>query len=154
MNVPFHSEEAQDINKKIFETMYHAALEKSNELSAQFGAYSTFKGSPASQGLLQFDLWEAEPSNRYDWDALKKKIFENGLRNSLLLAPMPTASTSQILGNNECFEPFTSLIYVRRTIAGEFIVANKYVIKDLIDLGIWNEELKIPLSPTKDPFNT
>ncbi len=142
MNVPFHSEEAQDINKKIFETMYHAALEKSNELSAQFGAYSTFKGSPASQGLLQFDLWEAKPSNRYDWKILKKKIFENGLRNSLLLAPMPTASTSQILGNNECFEPFTSLIYVRRTIAGEFIVANKYVMEELIGLGIWNEELK------------
>ena len=142
LNIPFHSDEAKNINKLIFETIYHAALEKSCELSANFEPYSTFKGSPASQGILQFDMWDVTPSNRYDWHLLKQKIITYGLRNSLLLAPMPTASTSQILGYNECFEPITSNIYNRRTNAGEFIVANKYMMKDLIDLNLWNEDLK------------
>ena len=102
----------------------------------------SFDNSPASKGILQFDMWGVEPSDRYDWDTLKKNIVEHGLRNSLLVAPMPTASTSQILGNNECFEPFTSNIYSRRTIAGEFIVVNRYLIRELIGLGIWNDEMK------------
>ena len=205
MNIPFHSEEAQEINKKIFETMYHASLERSNEIAQKrhmamtllrrtyklwynnskndtyhqlykcmghpdaelvdtirqaltkyrpisdeiekltdncCGAYSSFVGSPASKGILQFDMWDVTQSNRYDWNKLRKSIKQFGIRNSLLLAPMPTASTSQILGNNECFEPFTSNIYVRRTIAGEFIMANKYLMRELIDIGIWNEEIK------------
>jgi ribonucleotide reductase alpha subunit len=106
------------------------------------GAYMSFEGSPASQGILQFDMWNVEPSDRYDWTKLKKSIMEHGLRNSLLLAPMPTASTSQILGFNECFEPLTSNIYSRRTLAGEFVVANNYLMRELIDLGIWNEKIK------------
>ncbi len=187
LNIPFHSDQAKEINKNIFETIYHAALEKSNEIAkdrynllmsintddisplkqkAKFdeilnecefdvifnklngtkshlvGAYSTFEGSPAHKGMLQFDLWGVQPSSRYDWDKLKSNISCYGLRNSLLLAPMPTASTSQILGYNECFEPITSNIYNRRTNAGEFIVANKYMMKDLIELNLWNEDLK------------
>jgi ribonucleotide reductase alpha subunit len=107
------------------------------------GAYSSFRGSPASEGILQFDMWNINPGNdRYNWDYLKEKIKEDGIRNSLLLAPMPTASTSQILGFNECFEPFTSNIYSRRTLAGEFILPNKYLIRELLNLGIWNEDLK------------
>ncbi len=142
LNIPFHSEEASQLNKDIFETIYHAALSKSTELSIKNNPYSTFKGSPASNGKLQFDLWGVTPSDRYDWGKLRKNIISNGLRNSLLIAPMPTASTSQILGNNECFEPFTSNIYVRRTIAGEFIRANKYLINDLITMGLWDENIK------------
>ena len=211
MDVAYHSFEAKEINKMIFETIYHAALERSNEIAIErkniiennsiikylikvykdsyeeqkkwelenpgiipddihiqelgdayitkkpfliikneaqtldlqhIGAYSTFMGSPASQGVLQFDLWGVEPSARYDWDTLKKSIISNGIRNSLLIAPMPTASTSQILGFNECFEPLTSNIYSRRTIAGEFVLANKYLMKELIELGIWSEKLK------------
>ena len=197
MNVAYHSDEAKEINKYIFETIYHAALEKSWENSVErrekileiknmmstkifdeivneepdkplinyfsepevhiynpilgeiftedcyAGAYCSFQGSPASEGKLQFDLWNIDPTNvRYDWDDLKEKIKKDGIRNSLLLAPMPTASTSQILGFNECFEPFTSNIYSRRTLAGEFILPNKYLIRELIDLGIWNEDLK------------
>ena len=177
MDIPFHSEEAKEVNKLIFETIYHAALEKSNELSVErgkqikqlmngprselletvdqyeysilkrentelLGAYSSFEGSPASQGILQFDMWSVIPSDRYDWSSLKKSIIEYGLRNSLLVAPMPTASTSQILGYNECFEPFTSNLYSRRTLAGEFVVINKYLMKELIDLGLWNEQIK------------
>ena len=212
MDIPFHSEEAKTINIKIFETLYHAAVEKSCELSQQrseaikylvttyeklwrfldnnsscrqyvteeglrdmegyeitmeyldkyrpirneilqcrdnintfpncAGAYSSFAGSPVSHGLLQFDLWDFKPNSRYDWDAMKANIKQYGIRNSLLLAPMPTASTSQILGNNECFEPFTSNIYTRRTLAGEFIRVNKYLIQELIELGIWDEEIK------------
>ena len=122
--------------------MYHAALEASMEASKEEGPYSSFKGSPASEGILQFDMWNVTPSSRYDWDSLKLNIAEHGLRNSLLLAPMPTASTSQILGNNECFEPFTSNIYVRRTIAGEFVCINKFLLKELIDLGLWTDEIK------------
>jgi ribonucleotide reductase alpha subunit/intein/homing endonuclease len=181
MDIPFHSEEAKLLNKNIFETIYHAALEKSNEMALQrtniikelfeknissvleyiqleeydsfslreqknnqklFGAYTSFEGSPASKGILQFDMWSIEPSNRYNWPKLKQSIIDNGLRNSLLIAPMPTASTSQILGYNECFEPLTSNIYSRRTLAGEFVVVNKYLMKELINLGLWNEQIK------------
>jgi ribonucleotide reductase alpha subunit len=143
MNIAFHSDSAKDINKKVFETMYHAALEQSCDLAVTDGPYDTFQGSPASQGILQFDMWNVDPGNtRYDWAALKERIKANGLRNSLLLAPMPTASTSQILGYNECIEPFTSNIYSRRTLAGEFIMTNKYLMKDLNALGLWNDKLK------------
>jgi len=195
MDIAFYSDEAKNINKLIFETIYHAALEKSNEI-AKFrfdnyaelydkiknlkekfvpafleykwldtpkqqcektepfilaeielrrplcGAYSSFEGSPASKGILQFDMWNVEPSNRYDWKTLKENIIQYGLRNSLLVAPMPTASTSQILGFNECFEPLTSNIYSRRTLAGEFVVPNKYLMKELTQLGLWNENIK------------
>jgi ribonucleotide reductase alpha subunit len=196
MDIPFHSVEAKEINKLIFETIYHASLERSNEIAIErknqvikcietndkkklfqtifnkyehlayvnkivkcsesniqddfmyevtkySGAYSSFNGSPASKGILQFDLWDITPNNdRYDWPKLKESIMEHGLRNSLLVAPMPTASTSQILGFNECFEPFTSNLYSRRTLAGEFVVVNKYLMKELIDLGLWNEQIK------------
>ena len=142
MDYSFDSIEARQLNIDIFETMYHAALEESCTIAKERGHYSTFKGSPASEGILQFDLWNVTPSGRYNWAALKENIKEFGLRNSLLLAPMPTASTSQILGNNECFEPFTSNIYVRRTLAGEFIIINKHLMKELIDLNLWNEDVK------------
>lgn len=143
MDIPFHSDEAKEVNKLIFETIYHAALEKSNEISISHFSYSSFEDSPASKGILQFDMWSKEPTKgRYDWDALKKSIMNRGLRNSLLIAPMPTASTSQILGFNECFEPFTSNLYSRRTLAGEFVVVNKYLMKELIELGHWNEQIK------------
>jgi ribonucleotide reductase alpha subunit len=143
MGHPFVSEEAKEINRRIFETIYHGALESSVELAQTEGPYSTFAGSPASEGILQFDLWDIDPGvERYDWPAMKKRIMESGLRNSLLLAPMPTASTSQILGYNECIEPITSNIYSRRTIAGEFIMANKYLMKDLMALELWNESTK------------
>jgi ribonucleoside-diphosphate reductase alpha chain len=142
MNYSFTSEEAKQLNKDIFETIYHAALERSCELSAADGPYETFLGSPAAEGRLQFDMWNVSPSDRYDWAYLKERILDHGLRNSLLLAPMPTASTSQILGYNECIEPITSNIYNRRTIAGEFIMANKYLMEDLIELGLWNEKIK------------
>jgi len=177
MDIPFHSDEAKTVNKLIFETIYHAALEKSNEIAiaikeiylsqveltdhtvlyemkytnglkyglkpAHLGAYQSFENSPASKGILQFDMWGVEPTpGRYDWQALKQSVVDHGIRNSLLLAPMPTASTSQILGFNECFEPFTSNLYSRRTLAGEFVVVNKYLMKELIDLGLWNEQIK------------
>jgi ribonucleotide reductase alpha subunit len=171
MDMAFHSDEAKEVNKLIFETIYHASLEKSNEIviervkslvnninkSSLFNeyeadlykisekyscAYSTFNGSPASKGILQFDMWDITPSDRYDWTSLKESIKLHGLRNSLLVAPMPTASTSQILGFNECFEPFTSNLYSRRTLAGEFVVVNKYLMKELISLGLWNEQIK------------
>jgi len=202
MNIEFHSDKAKQINKNIFETIYHGALESSMEMSkkrhnemaeilpayhdkfwtfknsdpecntymikhlkdedimkkirkvnpiyneiknldeVRLGCYSSFDGSPASKGILQFDMWGVTPSDRYDWEKLKRNIRIHGLRNSLLVAPMPTASTSQILGNNECFEPFTSNIYVRRTLAGEFIMVNKYLLKELIDLNLWTEDIK------------
>jgi ribonucleoside-diphosphate reductase alpha chain len=142
MDIPFHSEAAKNVNKLIFETIYHGALEKSNEISILLGAYSSFVGCPASNGVLQFDMWSVTPSQRYDWTTLKESIIKYGLRNSLLVAPMPTASTSQILGYNECFEPFTSNLYSRRTLAGEFVVVNKYLMKELIQLGQWNEQIK------------
>ncbi len=143
MNLPFSSDEAKMMNKMIFETIYHGALTESCNIAKNDGKYETFDGSPASRGELQFDLWNVEPcTNRYDWTNLKNEIKEHGLRNSLLLAPMPTASTSQILGFNECIEPITSNIYSRRTIAGEFILANKYLMNDLIALDLWNEKIK------------
>jgi ribonucleoside-diphosphate reductase alpha subunit len=183
MDIPFHSEEAIKINRLIFETIYHASLEKSNEIAierkqskqrdftflkgltnieffdlsesqfireeidkldeAHCGAYSSFIGSPASQGILQYDMWEVTPTpGRYDWDKLKESIVTHGIRNSLLVAPMPTASTSQILGFNECFEPITSNIYSRGTLAGEFVVVNKYLVRELIEMGLWNEQVK------------
>ena len=200
MDIAYHSDEAADLNKQIFETIYHASLERSNELATEriedmkavndyvewevnifakptddmcrtysniteadkpiferakpiarearlgrgnlCGAYSTFEDSPASEGILQFDMWGVTPSDRYDWAALKDKIKSTGLRNSLLVAPMPTASTAQILGNNECFEPFTSNIYTRRTNAGDYTIVNKYMMRELIDIGVWSNELK------------
>lgn len=143
LGMPFLSEGARNINRRIFETIYHAALETSCELAVEQGYYETFPGSPASKGELQFDMWNVEVDNtNYDWTGLKEKIMANGLRNSLLLAPMPTASTSQILGFNECIEPITSNIYSRRTLAGEFIQANKYLIADLLELNMWNDEIK------------
>ncbi len=142
MRMPFDSPEAVKLNKDIFETIYHAAVEESCSLAEKLGAYETFKGSPASKGILQFDLWGVTPTPKYDWDNLKANVQAKGLRNSLLLAPMPTASTSQILGNNECFEPYTSNIYTRRTLSGEYIIVNKHLLKDLTALGLWNEELK------------
>ena len=139
----FTSDKSKQINRDIFETIYHAALEKSCELAEMEGWYETFPGSPASQGILQFDMWNIDPgSSRYDWADMKTRIQKSGLRNSLLLAPMPTASTSQILGFNECIEPITSNIYSRRTLAGEFILVNKYLMQDLIALDLWNETLK------------
>lgn len=142
MRMPFDSPEAIQLNKDIFETIYFAALTESNAIAEKDGAYKTFKGSPASKGELQFDMWGVKPSDRWDWAGLKKKIKAKGIRNSLLLAPMPTASTSQILGNNECFEPYTSNIYSRRTLSGEYVVVNKHLLKDLIELGLWNNEMK------------
>ena len=143
LNFPFDSDEAKKINRDIFETIYHAALEQSCELSMVDGPYETYTGSPASQGILQFDMWGIEPGeSRYDWSDLKQRIMTHGIRNSTLLAPMPTASTSQILGYNECIEPITSNIYSRRTIAGEFIMANKYLMADLLKIDMWNEKIK------------
>jgi ribonucleoside-diphosphate reductase alpha chain len=142
LGLAFASDEAREVNRRIFETIYHAALEQSCEIAQLNGPYETFAGSPASKGVLQFDMWNIQPSDRYDWVRLKTDIQTHGLRNSLLMAPMPTASTSQILGFNECIEPITSNIYSRRTMAGEFILANKYLMKELIDLGLWNERVK------------
>ena len=144
MGVSFDSDEAKTINKSIFECIYYNSLEESMKLSKQYGSYETFDGSPASQGLLQFDLWDNVPNHnlKYDWDKLKENIKANGLRNSLLLAPMPTASTSQILGNYECFEPVMSNIYTRRVLAGEYLVLNNYLVKELMDLEIWNRDIK------------
>jgi ribonucleoside-diphosphate reductase alpha chain len=142
MRYGFDSEEARKLNKDIFETLYFAAMETSMELAQEQGPYETYKGSPVSKGIFQFDMWGVTPdSGRYDWYDLKQKVKKHGVRNSLLLAPMPTASTSQILGNNECFEPFTSNLYVRRVLSGEFIVANKYMMQDLIKLGLWNDSM-------------
>ncbi len=148
MRFPFDSPEARQLNKDIFETIYYAALEESCALAKENGAYETYEGSPASKGELQYDLWGTKPSDRWDWKGLKKKIAESGLRNSLLLAPMPTASTSQILGNNECFEPYTSNIYSRRTLSGEYIVVNKHLLNDLIGLGLWDNEMREMLMST------
>jgi ribonucleoside-diphosphate reductase alpha chain len=142
MRYPFESEEAKQLNKEIFETIYFAALTASMELAKEHGPYETYQGSPISQGIFQFDMWGVKPSDRWPWEELRKQILQHGVRNSLLLAPMPTASTSQILGNNECFEPYTSNIYVRRVLSGEFIVVNKHLLKDLVKLGIWNDTVK------------
>jgi len=149
LRMPFDSPEASGLNKDIFETMYFAAMEASMELSKELGPYETFKGSPVSKGIFQFDMWGVTPdSGRWDWEKLKKEVKQYGVRNSLLLAPMPTASTSQILGNNECFEPYTSNIYTRRTLSGEFIIANKHLMKDLISLGLWSETMRQKLIST------
>ena len=142
--LPFDCEESRTMNAEIFETMYHAALEASSELAETDGSYESFEGSPASQGVLQPDMWEGEAkfSGRYDWDAMRERVKTKGLRNSLLMAPMPTASTAQILGNNECFEPYTTNIYLRRTLAGEFVVVNKHLVNDLKRVGLWSKEMK------------
>ena len=142
MRFPFDSPEARQLNRDIFETIYFAALTESCAQAEKEGPYESYPGSPISQGEFQFDMWGAQPSDRWDWAALRKDIKKHGIRNSLLLAPMPTASTSQILGNNECFEPYTSNIYTRRTLSGEFIIVNKHLLRDLIGLGLWNEEMK------------
>jgi len=142
LRYPFESEAAKTLNKEIFETIYFAALTASKDLAQKDGAYETYEGSPASKGQLQFDMWGVQPSPRWDWAALKAEIKQHGIRNSLLLAPMPTASTSQILGNNECFEPYTSNIYTRRVLSGEFVVVNKHLLNDLVELGLWDNDMK------------
>ena len=142
LRLPFESPEARRLNKDIFETIYFASMEASMDLAKEQGAYSSFAGSPLSEGKFQFDLWQVVPSDRWDWEKLRQEVMTHGVRNSLLLAPMPTASTSQILGNNECFEPYTSNIYNRRVLSGEFVVVNKFLLKALIELGLWNPTMK------------
>jgi ribonucleoside-diphosphate reductase alpha chain len=143
LRLPFESDEARKLNKEIFETIYFAAMTASKDLAIKEGAYETFKGSPLSEGKFQFDLWKVKPdSGRWDWENLRLDVMNHGVRNSLLVAPMPTASTSQILGNNECFEPYTSNIYTRRVLSGEFIIVNKYLLRDLVNLGLWNQAMK------------
>lgn len=143
MRLPFDSEEAQKLNRDIFETIYFASMETSMELATEEGPYSSFEGSPVSQGVFQFDMWGVTPdSGLWNWEELREKVIKNGVRNSLLLAPMPTASTSQILGNNECFEPYTSNIYSRRVLSGEFVVVNKHLLRDLVKIGLWNDTMK------------
>jgi ribonucleoside-diphosphate reductase alpha chain len=143
LRMPFESEEAKQLNKEIFETIYFAAMTASKDLAIKDGAYSTFKGSPLSQGKFQFDLWNVKPdSGRWDWENLRLDVMNHGVRNSLLVAPMPTASTSQILGNNECFEPYTSNIYTRRVLSGEFVIVNKHLLRDLVDRNMWNGAIK------------
>lgn len=142
LRYPFDSPEAKKLNREIFETMYFAALSASKDLAIKEGHYSSFKGSPASKGILQFHMWGVTPSARWNWASLTKDVVKYGLRNSLLISPMPTASTSQILGNNECFEPYTTNIYTRRVLAGEFVVLNKYLLRDLMELNLWNPEMK------------
>ena len=150
MRMPFDSPEARQLNKDIFETIYFAAMTASKDLAKVEGPYQTFKGSPVSKGIFQYDMWGVTPeSGLWDWDNLKKEVKKHGVRNSLLVAPMPTASTSQILGNNECFEPYTSNIYTRRTLSGEFIIVNKHLMKDLIELGLWNDNMKNKLIAAK-----
>jgi len=143
LRLPFESDEAKRLNKDIFETIYFASMSASHDLAVKHGPYQTFKGSPLSEGKFQFDLWNVKPdSGRWDWDTLREKVVKDGVYNSLLVAPMPTASTSQILGNNECFEPYTSNIYTRRVLSGEFVVVNKHLLKDLVALGLWNNDMK------------
>uniref|UniRef100_A0AC35TXJ4 Ribonucleoside-diphosphate reductase n=1 Tax=Rhabditophanes sp. KR3021 TaxID=114890 RepID=A0AC35TXJ4_9BILA len=142
LRLPFTSDAAKDVNKKIFETIYHGALEASCELAEKDGPYSTYEGSPVSKGILQYDMWNVTPSELWDWAALKEKIAKHGVRNSLLLAPMPTASTAQILGNNESIEPYTSNMYSRRVSSGDFQIVNSHLLKDLIDLNLWSVEMK------------
>lgn len=142
MRYPFDSEEAKALNKEVFETIYYAAVTASKDLAIENGPYETWKGSPISEGEFQFDMWGVEPTSRWEWDVLRGEVKEHGVRNSLLLAPMPTASTAQILGNNECFEPYTSNVYTRRVLSGEFIIVNKHLLRDLVKLGLWNDTLK------------
>jgi len=151
LRMPFDSDEAKALNKEIFETMYYAAVTSSKDLAIQEGPYETYQGSPISEGKFQHNLWGVEDdtlSGRWDWQTLRQEIAEHGVRNSLLMAPMPTASTSQILGNNECFEPYTSNVYTRRVLSGEFIVVNKHLLHDLIQLGLWNDDMKNALMAT------
>jgi ribonucleoside-diphosphate reductase alpha subunit len=146
MRMPFESKEARELNRDIFEAIYYGACDASCRLAERDGAYATFAGSPASQGRLQFDMWGVKPaSGRFDWAELKARIARFGMRNSLLLAPMPTASTAQILGNNESTEPFTSNVYSRRVLAGEFAVVNKHLLTDLIHRGIWTPEVRLQI---------
>ncbi len=142
MRMPFDSNEARELNREIHETIYYAAMTASKDLSKVDGPYETYKGSPVSQGIFQYDMWNVKPGSRWEWDVLKEEVLKYGVRNSLLIAPMPTASTSQILGNNECFEPYTSNIYTRRVLSGEFPIVNKHLLKDLVKLGLWNESMK------------
>ncbi len=142
MRFPFESEEAKALNREIFETIYYAAMTASKDLAKAEGPYETFAGSPVSQGIFQYDMWGVTPTNRWEWDVLKEEVMKHGVRNSLLLAPMPTASTAQILGNNECFEPYTSNIYTRRVLSGEFIIVNKHLLKDLVKEGLWSNEMR------------
>jgi len=142
MRYPFESEEARRLNAEIFETIYYAAMTASKDLAKAEGPYETYAGSPVSKGIFQFDMWGVTPSNRWEWDVLKSEVKAHGVRNSLLLAPMPTASTAQILGNNECFEPYTSNIYTRRVLSGEFIIVNKHLLKDLVKEGLWTKEMR------------
>ena len=142
LRLSFESEEAKQLNKEIFETIYFAAMTASKDLAKVHGAYESFAGSPVSKAIFQFDMWNTEPTLRWDWYSLKAEVLKHGVRNSLLVAPMPTASTSQILGNNECFEPYTSNIYVRRVLSGEFVVVNKHLLKDLVELNLWNDDMK------------
>jgi ribonucleoside-diphosphate reductase alpha subunit len=143
LRMPFDSDEARQLNEDIFETIYFGAMEASMELSKLHGPYESFKGSPVSKGIFQFDMWGVTPkSGRWNWEQLKQDVKKHGVRNSLLVAPMPTASTSQILGNNECFEPYTSNVYTRRTLSGEFIIANKHLMRDLMSLGLWSETMR------------
>jgi ribonucleoside-diphosphate reductase alpha chain len=142
MRLPFESEEARTLNRDVFETIYYAAMTASKDLAKINGPYETFEGSPVSKGVFQFDMWGVEPTSRWEWDVLKEEVKTHGVRNSLLLAPMPTASTAQILGNNECFEPYTSNIYTRRVLSGEFIIVNKHLLKDLVREGLWNKDMR------------
>jgi ribonucleoside-diphosphate reductase alpha subunit len=142
LGFPFESEEARTLNREVFETIYFASMTASKDLAKVDGPYQTIKGSPVSKGIFQFDMWGVTPTNRWEWDLLKAEVKKHGVRNSLLLAPMPTASTAQILGNNECFEPYTSNIYTRRVLSGEFIIVNKHLLKDLVREGLWNKDMR------------
>ncbi|MEN9699234.1 MAG: hypothetical protein RLZZ301_432 [Bacteroidota bacterium] len=142
MGLPFESEEARALNREVFETIYFASMTASKDLAIAEGPYETIKGSPVSKGVFQFDMWGVTPTNRWEWDVLKQEVKKHGVRNSLLLAPMPTASTAQILGNNECFEPYTSNIYTRRVLSGEFIIVNKHLLKDLVKEGLWSKDMR------------
>lgn len=142
LRYPFESEDARRLNREIFETIYYASMTASKDLSKEDGPYETYEGSPISQGIFQFDMWNVTPTDRWEWDVLREEIKAHGVRNSLLLAPMPTASTAQILGNNECFEPYTANMYTRRVLSGEFVVVNKHLLRDLVKLGLWTDELR------------
>jgi ribonucleoside-diphosphate reductase alpha chain len=142
MGLPFESEEARALNREVFETTYYASMTASKDLAKVEGPYETFAGSPVSKGIFQYDMWNVTPTSRWEWDVLKEEVKQYGVRNSLLLAPMPTASTAQILGNNECFEPYTSNIYTRRVLSGEFIIVNKHLLKDLVKAGLWNKDMR------------
>ena len=145
MGFPFESLEARSLNREIFETMYFAAMTASKDQAIAFGTYETYAGSPVSQGVFQYDMWGVTPSDRWDWKLLKEEVSKHGVRNSLLLAPMPTASTAQILGNNECFEPYTSNLYTRRVLSGEFIIVNRHLLKDLVKNGLWNRDMRLKI---------